>query len=426
MTKKTGRQPGLLLASLVFAACAACSACSPATSAGAKPLTPRAELGRKLFFDTKLSASGSQSCGTCHVPAQAFAASDGLAVSLGGPNMDLPGFRNAPSLMYLSFTPSFHFEPDGTPVGGFFTDGRAASLADQARGPFVSPFEMANANAAELLQRLLTRPYLQQFKDVFGAAVLDDPAVALQRISEAIAAFESEEVALFQPFSSKFDYWRKGRAQLTAQELNGLRAFNDVHKGNCAACHPSTPTEPHTPPLFTDFTYDSLGLPRNAAIAANSDSAAPAYTPHNSDDAVHTYYDLGLCGPQREAVAGRSDLCGAFKVPTLRNVAVTAPYFHNGSFATLKDALAFYVRRDTNPEEFYPVVAGGVDKFNDLPAQYQSSVNTGEVPYNRQLGEAPALSEQETADVIAFLCTLTDGFDPERPDAQSLPAQCSP
>jgi cytochrome c peroxidase len=129
-------------------------------------------------------------------------------------------------------------------------------------------------------------------------------------------------------------------------------------------------------------------------------------------------------------------------VPTLRNVAVTAPYFHNGRFTTLKDAIGFYVRRDTNPEEWYPTAAdGSVTKFDDLPAAYGGqfvvkagvvgsdagyvgNVNTGEIPYNRSIGDKPALSTDEIDDVVTFLCTLTDGFDPARPTAQVLPAQC--
>jgi len=133
--------------------------------------------------------------------------------------------------------------------------------------------------------------------------------------------------------------------------------------------------------------------------------------PANADPA---YYDLGLCGPFRaDVVAERPDLCGAFKVPTLRNIALTAPYFHNGAFATLREALEFYVQRDTSPEKFYPLDAGGrPQKFNDLPDQYKANVNTTEVPYDRGPGDVPALSDSDIEDVIAFLNTLTDGFQP--------------
>jgi len=153
------------------------------------------------------------------------------------------------------------------------------------------------------------------------------------------------------------------------------------------------------PPTFTDFTYDNLAVPRNAAIPANADPA---------------YFDLGICGPDRtDIVAGHPQLCGAFKVPTLRNIALTAPYFHNGRFATLREVLQFYVRRDTNPEEFYPLDAGGQPvKFDDLPDVYKANVNTTEVPYNRHPGDVPTLGDSDIEDVIAFLETLTDGFQP--------------
>lgn len=425
----------------ILAACllAACGGGSGSQIDG--ELSAQAQLGKLLFEDTELSASGQQSCATCHVASRAFTADDGLPVPLGGPNMDLQGFRNAPSLSYLSFTPAFHLESDGTPVGGFFRDGRSASLADQAQGPFVSSFEMANADAAEVVTRLKTRPYLQQFIDLYGSAVLDTPDIALQRIGLAIAAFESED-ARFRPFSSKYDAWVAGKASLSSDELAGLAIFNDGTRGNCAGCHPSTPASASVPALFTDFTYDNLGVPRNQAMAVNDNATTLAYVPHNSDDGVHTFYDLGLCGPLREGVAGRSDLCGAFKVPTLRNVAITAPYFHNGRFATLAEALLFYVTRDTAPENWYPRKnAGFVIKFDDLPAvnggqfqvtagvagsdlPYIGNVNTVEVPYERHIGETAHLNAAEITQLLAFLCTLTDGYDPAAPASFTWPAQC--
>lgn len=412
-------------------------------------LSPAAQLGEKLFEDRALSVSGKQSCATCHVKAYAFAADPtasgpdhGLPVSLGGPNMDQPGFRNTPSLMYGSYAPAFYFDSDGGPNGGFFRDGRAATLADQAIDPFTTSFEMANADATAVVDRLKTRPYLADFQALYGAAVLADSQTALQRMGAAIAAYETES-SEFHPFSSKYDYVLAGKASFTPQERRGLALFNNPTKGNCAACHPSTSANGSTAPLFTDFSFDNLGVPRNAVIAANSDTSAPTYTPTNGTDGVHAYYDLGICGPLRDNgnlnVAG---ICGQFKVPTLRNVAVTAPYFHNGRFTTLKDTIGFYVRRDTNPDEWFPVLQDGTTtKFDDLlalyggqftvtanepgsDAGYLGNVNTSEIPYNRSIGDTPALSEQEINDLITFLCTLTDGYDPAKPNAQVLPAQC--
>ena len=433
--------------------CAALAACSGGSGDGGgsgspDQLSAAARLGQKIFVDQTLSVSGKQSCATCHVASFAFAndtsaggPDHGLPVPLGGPNMDLPGFRNTPSLMYASFIPAFFFDGDGNPNGGFFRDGRAATLADQAIDPFTTAFEMANADAAAVIEKLKTRPYLVDFTAIYGADVLNDPDTALKRMGAALAAFETED-ADFHPFSSKFDYWRNGQATLSSQELNGFALFNNSTKGNCSACHPTTPTG-STPAMFTDFSFDNLGVPRNANIPANADSGAPDYTPTNSDDGVHTYYDLGVCGPLRDDPGlNKSGICGQFKVPTLRNIAVTAPYFHNGQFATLKDAIGFYVRRDTNPDQFYPTDSdGNATKFDDLPAlyggqflvnindpssdaNYAGNVNTGEIPYNRRLGGQAALTPDEINDVIVFLCTLTDGYDPAHPAAQVLPAQC--
>ncbi len=239
-----------LMMTAAFAALSACgggAAPIDSSDGGATPaLSAGAKLGEQIFEDKALSVSGKQSCATCHVAAYAFAAdpSDegpdhGLPVPLGGPNMDEPGFRNAPSLMYASFAPAFYFDSDGGPNGGFFRDGRAATLADQAIQPFITRFEMANPDAASVIERLKGRPYLADFTALYGAEVLNDPDTALQRMGQALAAFETESVD-FHPFTSKYDYWLKGQATLTTQEQRGLALFNNPTKGNCSACHPST------------------------------------------------------------------------------------------------------------------------------------------------------------------------------------------
>ncbi|MFL6680284.1 MAG: cytochrome-c peroxidase, partial [Burkholderiaceae bacterium] len=366
----------LALAALLAACGGGSDAPPPRDSGGAATLSAAARLGQKIFADTALSASGQQSCASCHVANAAFAedasasgVDKGSPVPLGGPGMTLTGFRNTPSLMYSSLTPAFFFDGDGSPNGGFFRDGRAATLAEQATMPFTSSFEMANADATEVVARVKTRPWLAEFVALYGDAVLDDPDTALARLGSALAAFESEAPS-FDPFSSKFDAYQRGQAQLTAQELRGFGLFNNATKGNCSACHPSTSADGSTPPMFTDFSYDNLGIPRNPLIPGNA-ASAPGYTPFNSTDGVHAYYDLGVCGPFRAGTASLSASCGQFKVPTLRNVAATAPYFHNGRFTTLKEAIGFYVRRDTHPEEWYPTAADGtVTKFDDLPAAY--------------------------------------------------------
>jgi cytochrome c peroxidase len=381
---------------------AACSTSSndPGPPSAPAELSAAAALGERIFHDATLSASGQLSCASCHDAASAFSAPPGGGpVPLGGPMLDVPGFRNAPSLKYAALTPAFFFDSEGTPTGGFDRDGRADSLAVQAQRPFLAAHEMANASPADVVAKLSTATYVDDFRALFGQDVLATPDVAFDRMLYALQQYEREDTAEFAPFTSKYDAFLARRAQFSAQELRGLALYNDPTRGNCAGCHPSARGANGEAPLFTDFTYDNLGVPRNANIPANADPA---------------YYDLGLCGPFRtDLAADHPELCGAFKVPTLRNIALTAPYFHNGQFATLRDALEFYVQRDTSPEKFYPLDAGGqAIKFNDLPYEFKLNVNTTEVPYDRHPGDVPALGDADIDDVIAFLNTLTDGFEP--------------
>lgn len=361
--------------------------------AASTQLSQVALLGQKIFSDASLSASGRQSCASCHDPASAHAAPNDLAVQLGGPGHTTQGFRAVPSLRYLNNTPAFFFADDGTPTGGFNHDGRARTLAEQAQRPFLAPHEMANASKADVVSKVRQAAYAEELRAAFGAAIFDDADAAFDRIAFALQQFQKEDPA-FHPFSSKYDRFLAGKAQLSDAEMRGLALFNNPAKGNCAACHPSAKSADGAFPLFTDFSYDSLGVPRNAAIAATADP---------------TYFDMGLCGPDRTDLTARQDLCGAFKVPTLRNVATRKTFFHNGAFATLRDVLRFYVRRDTNPEEWYPLKADGTaDKFNDLPVALRGNVNTSEAPYNRKPGMAPALSDAEIEDLLHFLGTLND------------------
>jgi len=387
-----------LIAATLLGACGGSGGTSSSSSGSApKALSAAADLGRQIFSDTSLSVSGKLSCASCHDPLHAHAGSDGLAVPFGGPFGLTPGFRNAPSLNYLERNPPFFFASDGTPTGGFNRDGRANSLAEQSERPFLAPHEMANGDHATMVAKLANAAYAAQFRQVYGPDIFSDPDAAFARAQLALQQYQLEDDG-FHPYNSKYDAFVAGKAQLTAQELHGLALFNDPQKGNCAGCHPSSKVNGQ-PALFTDFTYDNLGVPRNEKIPANADPA---------------YFDLGLCGPFRTDLANRGDLCGAFKVPTLRNIAVTAPYFHNGRFDNLTDVVRFYVRRDTNPEEWYPRAAdGSIVKFDDLPPQYRGNVNQTEVPYNRKPGEAPALNDAEIADLVAFLQTLTDGYTPQ-------------
>jgi cytochrome c peroxidase len=258
--------------------------------------------------------------------------------------------------------------------------------------------------------------------------------------------------------------------QLTAAEQAGLDLFNNPTKGNCTACHPSQAQGYSSHALFTDFTFDNIGVPRNWKIPANTPASvspidgAPLISQAPVDvpaDAEYTYYDMGLCGPMKPSpgdVKARPDLsattslCGVFKVPTLRNIAITAPYFHNGEFSDLHQVLEWYVTRDVNNNtgnnpnpvaagpggnpyiaagSFYLAASGASDlyEYNDLPVEYDANVNVGEIPYTPPTfggGQAPTLDAEEIDEIVAFLCTLTDGFDPSNPTAYNVPAQCQP
>lgn len=367
---------------------------TPATTPTATTLSPAAALGENIFADVSLSASGSQSCASCHDPAHAHAQSNALDVQFGGATLTEPGFRAVPSLRYMKQTPAFFFAADGTPTGGFNRDGRVNSLMEQARRPLLAPHEMANATAAAFALKLSHASYAAEFRRVFGDGIFNDSDAVLDRATFALQRYELEDPD-FAPFSSKYDAFLQGKVRLSDPELRGLALFNNAQKGNCAACHPSSRKSDGSLPLFTDFSFDNLGVPRNTGIPATADP---------------DYFDLGLCGPDRTDLTDRTDLCGAFKVPTLRNVATRQVFFHNGYFKSLKEALHFYVKRDTNPELWYPIVDGVPDKFNDLPSDNRGNVNTTEVPYNRKLGGVPALTDAEIDDLAAFLATLNDGY----------------
>lgn len=366
-------------------------------AAPAQSISASALVGERIYNDASLSVSGRQSCASCHAPENAHGPTNEFSVQLGGTDGNVAGFRASPSLRYMQQTPAFHFEADGAPIGGFNRDGRSRTLQEQAERPFLSAHEMANIDKADVVARLQRASYAAQFKSTFGDRIFDNADEAFSRALFALQQFEVEDPR-FHPFDSKYDFFLAGKVTLSAAELRGLSLFNNPAKGNCAACHPSARGADGKAPLFTDFSYDNLGVPRNALIAATKDPA---------------YFDLGLCGPDRSDLAKRADLCGAFKAPTLRNVATRKVFFHNGVFNNLTDVVRFYVTRDTNPERWYPVNADGtVEKFNDLPSALRANVNTTEAPYNRQPGIAPALNEAEIADLVQFLGTLSDGHKP--------------
>ncbi len=399
--------------SLVMSACGGGgggggSSGSSTASSQSVGLTATAALGEKIFKDTSLSLNGNQACASCHVAERGHAG----PLQFIGPNSDIPtepgsdgvsaGGRMSPSIRYLSYNKPFRFEDGsattGTPTGGLFWDGRAATLADQGKGPFLNPKEMANADVATVIAKLANASYANEFKALFGQGIFDDPDAAFERVALALQAFEKESPE-FARFSSKYDAFLRGQVSLSASELRGLAFFNGSSKGNCAACHPSAIGKDGSFPLFTDFSYDALGVPRNWKVATNP-----------------SQFDLGLCDNGTDTINALSDaakagLCGKFKVPSLRNVGLRKAFFHNGRFTSLADVVSFYVKRDISPDQFYLDANGQADvKFNDLPPAYRSNVNTTEAPYNRGPGDSPALTADEITDVVNFLCALTDGW----------------
>ena len=396
------------------------------------PLSAVAQLGKALFFDPMLSGSGKQSCASCHDPAHGYNPPNTLTVQPGGAHMKEAGFRPPLSLAYLYRQMPFSIGPDAAdtdvpvnlnsvaasarndprarksagaapvtvamvPQGGLFWDGRADSLQRQAIIPMLNPVEMANTSIDEVARKLATSKYRQSFAQLFGPGILRDPPQLIDEAMFAIGRFEMEDSS-FHPFSSKYDAWLQGQARLTPQEMRGLTVFNDPKKGNCAACHISQPSRDGLPPLFTDTQYEALGVPRNADLALNKDPQ---------------FFDLGLCGPFRKDLASQTQYCGMFLTPTLRNVDRRAVFFHNGVYHTLAQVLDFYNLRSVAPEKIYPRDRNGkLAMYNDIPAAYQKNVDITDAPFDRHIGDTPALTQQDIQDIIAFLHTLDDGYAP--------------
>ncbi len=352
-------------------------------------LGAKAQLGRILFFDPSLSEPPGQSCANCHDPGVAFTDPDKSKPTSKGVHPERFGNRNTPSAMYMGFSPRFHYDrKEKLFVGGQFWDGRAATLEAQAKGPFLNPVEMANPDKRSVVEKVRRAAYADQFDAVFGKGALKNIDRAYDYIASAIAAYE--RTAEFRPFSSRYDKWLAGKGQLTEQELRGLKLFEDEKKGNCAACHPSRPGPKGEPPLFTDFTYDNIGVPRNPEN--------PFYTQDRKfNPQGEKFVDRGLGA----TVKKRSE-DGKFKVPTLRNIAKTAPYMHNGYFNTLRGVVAFYNDRDVKP--------ACRENLTEAEALAQGCWPQPEIRRNlntEEMGKL-GLSDQEIDDIVAFMLTLTD------------------
>ena len=359
-------------------------------------------LGREIFFDRTLSASGRTSCASCHDPAHAYGPPNTLAVQRAGPDGRVAGRRAVPSLRYLQKVPPFtehFFDTDGDdsidqgPAGGHTWDGRARTLHEQAALPLLSPLEMANGSPAAVVDKVRRAPYASGLRDAFGEHVLDDPRLAFDAIVLSLEVFQ-QDPSEFYPYDSKYDAYLRRQVTLSAEERRGLDLFNDPAKGNCASCHPSAMRNGAFP-AFSDWGFIALGVPRNRSIAANADPA---------------HFDLGLCGPMRTDLANRSEYCGRFRAPTLRNVTRRKVFFHNGGITSLEGAVRFYVERDSAPAKWYPKRKdGSVALFDDLPPAYRDNVNR-EPPFGGRPGDKPALDGAAIRAIIAFLKTLEDGY----------------
>ncbi len=367
-----------------------------AAQAAPQPLSPLQELGKSMFFDPALSASGKLACATCHDPRYAYGPPPGRAIALGGPGMNRSGTRAVPSLRYLREVPPFKeryqfVDGDVGPVGGLMWDGRGASLEEQAKLPLLAANEMANSSAAEVARKLSRRAYAGEFKALFGRDIFKDPDKAFAAGLRALAAFQQVPEEFF-PYSSRYDAYLRGEIELTDQEERGAALFKDPDKGNCASCHLGSSRD-GVPPPFTDFDFVNVGVPRNPRLPVNTDP---------------NYYDLGLCGPQRLDLAEKRELCGYFRSPTVRNTAIRDAYFHNGVFNNLRQVLQFYNERDLHPEKFYSRNPdGSVHPYDDLPPGYPDDIDH-DPPLNRKPGAEPALTDADIDDLIAFLETLTD------------------
>ena len=430
-------------------------------------LSTAAQVGQQLFFDQNLSGNKNMACATCHNPQYAYGPPNSLAVQLGS-DPSVAGQRAVPSLRYKSMTPPYNDvadNPDGitqnAPGGGFMWDGRATTLATQVSLPLLNPLEMNNASAADVVKVVQNASYAALFQQAFGSGVFANTDTAFTDIGLAIQAYETEDPS-FAPYSSKFDLYESNKVggTLTAAEMRGLELFNDTDKGaGCVACHYAGANFNGSVGLMTDFTYQAIGVPRNdTSIPDNPDPI-----PSNTDTA---YYDMGLCGPLNTihspgtatSGAGPDSLtgvnvpdpyCGRFKVPTLRNVATRTAFFHNGVFHSLVQVVNFYNTRDTNPEYWYPSTGGDSSNmvqnpsyalfpsaasgatatpFNDLPSAYQGNIDE-ELPMGqgqtdaggttaadgaqaRPVHSTPQLTQQNIADLVCFLNTLTDGYQP--------------
>ena len=391
-------------------------------------------LGRLLFTDPNLSLGRNQSCATCHSLAPATNAATGLPfgaagfvdplnvlngtpVSAGSVPGDF-GSLNAPSVGYAAFTPDFFWDGNAEAfTGGFFWNGRATNLEAQAAAPLVNPVEMAMPSQWAVVTRLKENTnYVALFREIYDldlgsipagelAPATNPPPSAVPQVyaaaTQAIAQFERSPS--FNQFTSKFDFWLAGVTTLSSNELAGYNLFNG--RGNCANCHFSflgaDSAGSPMPPLFSSFTYANVGLPRNWNIPGTPEP------------------DGGLGGrPDIAAAAPDGSQLGLHKIMSLRNVAITPPYGHNGVLTSLPQVVHFYNTRDKlSRVDANTNAAFGITGW-PLP-EVPTNVN------NALIGNL-RLSAVEEAQLVAFLETLTDNYPATGGDANVPPGTPSP
>ena len=340
-------------------------------------------LGEVLFFDKSISFNKTQSCSTCHSPDTAFVdqrKNSANQMVSEGDNPHLHGNRNANTALYAMFSPNFHFDKKIQDyVGGQFWDGRAKDLAEQAGGPPVNPVEMGMPDKKAIVERLKADPtYYKPITDLYGESIWADADKIYAIMEKAIGEFEKQE--LFAQFSSKYDRALKGEAELTALESKGKALFFDKTRTNCSNCHQSSEANSATE-TFTNYRYFNIGVPSNQELIKHNKLAAD-------------FVDNGLL--DNPMVKGDKKQKGKFKVPTLRNIGVTAPYMHNGVFRDLKTILLFKDSFNNPNRKINPETGEAWDK-----AEYAQTINPGVL-------KAKPLTDEEINALEAFLKTLTD------------------
>jgi cytochrome c peroxidase len=341
------------------------------------PMTPaKVALGDKLFNDKRFSATGEVACATCHDRAKGLTDSP-LKTSEG--IRKLTGTRNAPTVANAAYFSSQ------------FWDGRSKDLEDQAQHPFVNPVEMALPNHDPIMQIVRTDPeYVKMFREAFGK---EPAAVVFADVQKAIATFERTLVFGDSPF----DRWYFGgdKTAMSEAAVRGFKVFQE--NGRCVSCHMIE--QDHA--LFTDNRFHNIGVGINN-IQADIPRLAPAFL---AAKAAGTDVDVAVLTDRKTSELGRFaitetlDDLGSFKTSTLRNIAVTAPYMHDGSLATLRDVVDHYNNGGVTNKE---------DKVNDF-------LSGGIRPLD--------LSEAEINDLVAFLESLTS---PEFATQQATRVAMSP